>query len=68
MRRPASLRRAREFTADTLARWSHDSLISTAKVIADILVENVLRHTDSAPVLLLESVGSAVTVAVQDAS
>ncbi|RRR48551.1 sulfate transporter [Mycolicibacter terrae] len=62
----SSLRRARDHVAQWLSNWSHDELIPTGKVIVDALVENVLRHTDSAPVLVLESADSAVTIAVQD--
>lgn len=67
-RQPSSLRRSRDFVATWLANWSQGNLIPTAKVIVDVLVENVLRHTDSSPVILLESTGDTATVAVQDAS
>lgn len=66
-RRLSSLRSARDFVAEWLASWSQDQLIPTAKVIVDVLVENVLRHTESSPTVLLESAGSTVTIAVQDA-
>jgi hypothetical protein len=33
-----------------------------------VLVENVIDHTDSAPVLIVESYRDAVTVAVEDGS
>jgi hypothetical protein len=63
-----SLRRSRELVADWLRAWSHDEWIPLAKVIVDVFVENALKHTDSAPVVVLEAVASTVTVAVQDAS
>lgn len=63
----SSLRGSRDFVAEWLTNWSLDLLIPTVKVIVDVLVENVLRHTQSSPVLLLESTGSEVTIAVQDA-
>ncbi|MGB3335108.1 MAG: STAS domain-containing protein [Mycobacterium sp.] len=66
-RRLSSLRRSRDFVAEWLSSWSQDQLIPTARVIVDVLVENVLRHTDSSPTVLLERAGSTVTIAVQDA-
>ncbi|WP_370492068.1 STAS domain-containing protein [Mycobacterium sp. pW045] len=66
-RRLSSLRGARDFVTEWLTNWSQDRLVPTAKVIVDALVENVLRHTESTPVILLEAAGSTVTIAVQDA-
>ncbi|OQZ99665.1 STAS domain-containing protein [Mycolicibacter algericus] len=66
-RQLSSLRGARDFVAELLTNWSQEQLIPTAKVIVDVLVENVLRHTESPPVILLESADSTVTIAVQDA-
>ena len=64
----ASLRMARALVADRLAAWSQPDLISVATVIVNVLVENVLQHTASAPVVILESEGALVTVSVQDNS
>jgi anti-anti-sigma factor len=64
----ASLRRAREFVAEWLGEWSHPALIAVATVVVNVFVENVLQHTASGPVLILESNGKAVTVSVQDDS
>jgi anti-anti-sigma factor len=64
----ASLRAARDFVAEWLADWSHDELVPTATVIVNVFVENVLQHTNSAPVLILESDGGAVYLSVQDES
>lgn len=64
----ASLRKARELVAEWLAAWSQTKLIPVATVIANVFVENVLQHTDSAPVLRLETNGRTVTVAVHDES
>jgi hypothetical protein len=64
----ASLRRARELVAEWLAAWSHVELIPVATVIVNVFIENVLQHTASAPVLVLETDGAAVTIAVQDDS
>jgi anti-anti-sigma factor len=64
----ASLRSSREFVAEWLAEWSHHELIAVATVVVNVFVENVLQHTASGPVLILESDGRAVTVSVQDQS
>ena len=63
-----SLRRARELVTDWLTAWSQPELIPVAKVVVTAFVENVLQHTDSGPGVRLEYDGSAVTVAVSDAS
>ena len=63
-----SLRRARELVTDWLTVWSQPELIPVAKVVVTAFVENVLQHTDSRPGVRLEYDGSAVTVAVSDAS
>lgn len=64
----ASLRTARKLVAEWLAAWSHIQLIPVATVVVNVFVENVLQHTVSTPVLVLESDGAAVTISVQDAS
>lgn len=64
----ASLRRTRELVDEWLTAWSQPELIPVAKVIATALVENAVAHADSDPNLRLESDGSAVTIAVEDAS
>ena len=64
----ASLRKARELVAEWLAAWSYAELIPVATVVVNVFIENVLQHTASAPVLVLESDGSAMTVSVQDES
>ncbi|ORW64732.1 STAS domain-containing protein [Mycolicibacter senuensis] len=64
--RLSSLRDARAFVGGWLVNWSLEQLTPTAKVIVDALVENVLRHTESAPVILLESTAATLTIAVQD--
>jgi hypothetical protein len=63
-----ALRLARKFVAEWLAAWSQSDLIAVATVIVNVFVENVLQHSASAPVLLLESDGMAVTISVQDGS
>lgn len=64
----ASLRAAREFVGQRLAEWSDKDLIPVATVVVNVFVENVLQHTQSGPVLLLETDGKTVTVSVQDGS
>jgi anti-anti-sigma factor len=64
----ASLRKAREFVAERLAAWSQAELISVATVIVNVFVENVLQHTTSSPVVVLESDGAWVSISVQDGS
>ncbi len=66
--RVTSLGRARELVDEWLTAWSQPELIPVAKVVVTTLVENVLQHTDSEPAVRLESDGSRVTVAVEDAS
>jgi hypothetical protein len=64
--RPSSLRGSRDFVDEWLTNWSQGELIPAAKVIVDVLVENVLRHTQGPLVIVLEKTDSAVTIAVQD--
>lgn len=67
-RRLSSLHCSREFVAKWLSNWSQDPLIPAAKVVVDVLVENVLRHTQSPPTILLENADSAVTIVVHDSN
>lgn len=62
----SSPRQARDLVAEWLTAWSRPELIAVAKVVTDILVENALQHTDSAPVLVAECDAGAVTVTVAD--
>lgn len=64
----ASLRWAREFVAEWLGEWSRVDLIAVATVIVNVFVENVLQHTESAPVLVLEDDRATVSISVQDGS
>jgi hypothetical protein len=65
---PSSLRRARQLVAESLRAWSQTALIPVVNVIVTTFVENVLQHTESSPVVALESDGATVTVAVRDNS
>jgi len=64
----SSLARSRQLVEGWLSAWNVDSLIPVAKIIVTSLVENVLQHTASAPILRLETDGVTVTVAVEDES
>lgn len=59
---------ARAMITDWLTRWDKGELIPTAATVATVFVENVLDHTDSAPVLIVENFKDTVTVAVEDGS
>jgi hypothetical protein len=59
---------ARELVAAWLREWSRPELISVAKLVVTVFVENVLVHTDSAPVVRLDNAMDVVTVAVGDNS
>lgn len=65
---PLSVGLARNTVADWLTAWDRRDLIPTAATIATVFVENVLAHTETAPLLTLESDRAAVTVAVEDGS
>ena len=51
-----------------LSGWSCAPFIPGAATVAAAFVENVLRHTDSAPTLRAEYDGRVVAIAVEDAS
>jgi anti-anti-sigma regulatory factor len=59
---------ARASITDWLIAWDQEDLTAVASTIATILIENVLAHTDSAPLLIVESYQDTVTVAVEDGS
>lgn len=59
---------ARAMVTDWLTKWDKRELIPTAATVATVFVENVLAHTDSAPVLIVEYFKDSVTVAVEDGS
>lgn len=64
----ASLSQSRRMVREFLTAWSQFELIPTALVIVNALVENVLKHTESAPALRIETDRETVTVAVEDGS
>lgn len=63
-----SLRTARILVAECLRVWSRVELCTVATVIVNVFVENVLQHTACAPVVVLETDGTWVSISVQDSS
>jgi hypothetical protein len=61
-------RLARAMVDEWLTAWSVDHLIPLVSTVATVFVENVLEHTQSAPVLITETCKDTVTVAVEDCS
>lgn len=66
--RAVSVGLARALISEWLTAWAQSHLIPVAGTVATVFVENVLDHTDSAPVLIVESYRDTVTVAVEDDS
>lgn len=64
----SSLEVARSVIAEWLTQWDISEVIPVAATLATVFVENVLDHTESAPVLIVESYQDTVTVAVEDNS
>jgi len=64
----ASLRTARVVVADCLGAWSQGELTPVAMVVANVFVENVLQHTTCAPVMVVESNGTMVSISARDDS
>jgi hypothetical protein len=59
---------ARNSISDWLTTWGQQDLMAVAGLVATVFVENVLAHTASAPILIVESYRGTVTVAVEDGS
>ncbi|ORW91598.1 sulfate transporter [Mycobacterium sp. IEC1808] len=59
---------ARAIITDWLTQWDKRDLIPVAAAVGTVFVENVLDHTQSAPVLIVESHRDTITVAVEDRS
>lgn len=64
----SSLDIARSVVTDWLTQWDIREVIPVAATVATVFIENVLDHTESAPVLIVESYQDSVTVAVEDHS
>ncbi|KDN20129.1 ATP-binding protein [Amycolatopsis rifamycinica] len=67
-RSPRTSARARRFVRGVCAEWMVPELAEDAELIATELVENTLRHTDSAPCLRLELRRGTLSVEVSDES
>ncbi|WP_410616642.1 ATP-binding protein [Amycolatopsis sp. lyj-109] len=67
-RSPRTSARARGFVRGVCAEWMVPELAEDAELIATELVENTLRHTDSAPRLRLELRRRSLSVEVSDES
>ncbi|MEE3750623.1 STAS domain-containing protein [Mycobacterium intracellulare] len=63
-----SIDHARGVVTDRLTRWDIREVVAAAATVATVFVENALDHTESAPVLIVESYRDTVTVAVADDS
>lgn len=64
----SSLEVARSVIAEWLTQWDISEVIPVAATLATVFVENVLDHTESSPVLIVERSQDTVTVAVEDNS
>lgn len=67
-RSQASLGLARAVVTDWLTEWDCREVIPVASTVATVFLENVLDHTESTPVLLVENYRDTVTIAVEDGS
>ncbi|WP_369830239.1 STAS domain-containing protein [Mycobacterium sp. E1747] len=67
-RSDGALGMARAVVTDWLTEWDQRELIPVATTVATVFIENALDHTESTPVLIIESYRGAVTVAVEDGS
>jgi anti-anti-sigma regulatory factor len=64
----SSIGTARGMLTDWLTKTDVREVIPMAATVATVFIENVLDHTESAPVLIVESYRDGVTVAVEDNS
>jgi anti-anti-sigma regulatory factor len=67
-RSSGSIDLARGVVTDRLTTWDIGEVVAPAATVATVFVENALDHTDSAPVLIVESYRDTVIVAVEDDS
>lgn len=68
LRSSVSIDLARAVITDWLTHWGVREVIAVAATVATVFVENVLDHTESAPVLIVENYRDTITVAVEDNS
>lgn len=66
---PGSVDRAGRLVADWLTQWCETEFIAAATTVATVFLEDVIAHACGATALLrLESTGSSITMAVDDAN
>jgi anti-anti-sigma factor len=63
-----SLRESRQLVREWFTAWSQPGLIPVALVVVNVFIENVLEHTGSDPVMMIDCDGVTATIAVGDAS
>jgi anti-anti-sigma regulatory factor len=63
-----SLRESRQLVREWFTAWAQPGLIPVALVVVNVFIENVLEHTGSEPMMMIECDGPAATIAVTDAS
>jgi hypothetical protein len=61
-------RSSRELVTEWLWDWGQGDMIPTAKVITTEFVMNVFAHTDSVPMLAVETRDDSITITVSDRS
>lgn len=64
----SSLRESRQLVREWFTAWSQPGLIPVALVVVNVFIENVLEHTDSQPLMIIECDGRSATIAVSDTS
>ncbi|OBA83697.1 sulfate transporter [Mycobacterium sp. 1164966.3] len=64
----SSLRESRQLVREWFTAWSEPGLIPVALVVVNVFIENVLEHTGSQPLMMIECDGRTATIAVSDTS
>lgn len=64
----SSLRESRQLVREWFTAWSQPGLIPVALVVVNVFIENVLEHTGSEPLMMIECDGQTATIAVSDTS
>jgi anti-anti-sigma factor len=64
----SSLRESRQLVREWFTAWSQPVLIPVALVVVNVFIENVLEHTGSQPLMMIECDGQTATIAVSDTS
>jgi len=64
----SAARQCREVITSACARWGRDELVEPACIVVTELVNNVVAHAGTSMVVLIATLGEAVSVAVRDRS